>query len=97
MKLNPKFIIYHDWIGLEVYAKLKSKQNDEFHYIGIIIDDTENIIVSKKNHLIKKYIKKDHMFRIELPKQKKILEIDGEKIVGVPENRIRILKKKRRL
>ncbi|MEJ2250656.1 MAG: hypothetical protein P8Y97_13515 [Candidatus Lokiarchaeota archaeon] len=48
MSLNPKFIIYHDLIGLKTYAKLKSKKDDEFYYIGIIIDDTKNLLITKK-------------------------------------------------
>jgi RNase P/RNase MRP subunit p29 len=97
MSLNPKFIIYHDLIGLEAHAKLKSKKDDRFHCIGIIIDDTKNLLITKKKEKVKKYVKKDYMFRLELPDHEKLLEIDGEKVVGVPENRIRSLKKKRRL
>lgn len=97
MSLNPKFIIYHDLIGLKTYAKLKSKKDDEFYYIGIIIDDTKNLLITKKKEKVKRYVKKDYMFRLELPDHEKLLEIDGEKVVGVPENRIRSLKKKRRL
>lgn len=101
MKINPKYLIYHDLIGLEAYARSKSKKSSEFTHIGRIIDDTENILITEKKNKHKKYIKKNYMFRILIPngsqdKKKQMVEFDGEKIVGRPENRLRSLKKKRR-
>jgi RNase P/RNase MRP subunit p29 len=101
MKENPKYIIYHDLIGYYAYAKLVSKKkNEEFKDIGLVIDDTKNMLITKKNKEIKKYIKKDHVFRFMLPKEKNsdvenMLEVEGTKIVGRPENRLRLLRKKR--
>ncbi len=102
MNINPKYLIYHDLIGLDIYAKLKSKSNDieEFIHIGLVIDDTKNMLITKKEKEIKNYIKKKYIFQIELPKniddEQYILEIDGNKIIGRPENRLRNLKKKKR-
>ena len=99
---NPKYLIYHDLIGLYTYAQLKAKSKtiSKFDDIGLIINDTKNMLVTKKNNEIKKYIKKDYIFQIKLPKSKDdeqyLLEIDGKKIVGRPENRLRSLKKKKR-
>lgn len=92
--ISPKYLIYHDLIGFKVYAKLKTKKTDtNFLDIGSVIDDTQNILITEKNHEIKKYIKKDHTFRFILDDG--MLEVDGNKIVGIPENRLRSLKKKK--
>jgi len=92
--IHPKYIIYHDLIGFKVKIKLKSKKKLlEFKDIGIIIDETKNLIITEKDNQIKKYIKKDHVFRLMLDEE--VLEIDGSKLIGTPENRLRSLKKKR--
>ena len=94
MSLNPKYLIYCDLIGLDVYAKLKLKKN--FSDIGVVIDDSRNMLITEKENKIKKYIKKDHVFRFRLPNENDmILEVNGNKIVGRPENRLRSLRKKR--
>lgn len=101
MKANPKYLIYHDLIGLYAYAKLISKKKKEnYKEIGMIIDDTKNMLITEKNKVIKKYIKKDHLFRIKLPSEKNdseeyMVEVNGTKIVGRPENRLRNLRKRR--
>lgn len=99
--INPKYLIYHDLIGIKAYAKLTSrKKGSEFMDIGIIIDDTRNMLFTEKESKIKKYIKKDYVFRFEVPSNTEngedyYLEVQGKKIVGVPLNRLRSLKKKR--
>ena len=101
MKINPKYLIYHDLIGLKAHAKSKEKPNKEFRKIGLIIDDTENMLITEKNNQEKKFVKKNYIFRILIPNENKdeknyMVEFDGIKIVGRPENRLRSLKKKRR-
>ena len=92
--ISPKYLIYHDLIGFKVEAKLKSKPvNAKFLDAGVVIDDTQNMLISEKNKIIKKYIKKDNIFRFKL--KNGTLEVNGSKIVGVPENRLRSLKKKK--
>jgi RNase P/RNase MRP subunit p29 len=92
--ISPKYLIYHDLIGFHAYSKLKSKpMNMEFFDIGEIIDETSNILITIKDNKIKKIIKKDYMFRIKL--EDFMLELDGSKIIGLPENRLRSLKKKK--
>jgi RNase P/RNase MRP subunit p29 len=96
MMISPKYLIYHDLIGFHAYARPKSnRMNMKFFDIGEIIDETSNILITIKDDKIKKIIKKDYMFRIKL--EDSILELDGSKIVGLPENRLRTLKKKKRL
>jgi RNase P/RNase MRP subunit p29 len=103
MNLNPKYLIYHDLIGLDVFGKEKSKSKViKFSDFGKVIDESKNMLITEKNRLVKKYIKKDHIFRFNLPnfeddKENYLIEVNGLKIVGLPENRLRNLKKKRRI
>ncbi len=92
--ISPKYLIYHDLIGFRVQAKLKSKPtHSKFMDVGVVIDDTQNMLISEKNNEIKNYIKKDYIFRFTLDDG--MLEVNGSKIVGIPENRLRSLKKKK--
>lgn len=99
--INPKYLIYHDLIGINVYAKPKSNSKDKnFSNIGKVIDETKNMLISENDKQIKKYIKKDFIFRFKIPNYKNgeddyFLEVPGKKIVGLPVNRLRSLKKKR--
>ena len=96
MNINPKYIIYHDLIGFYAYAKPISKLKEKnFADIGEVIDESRNILITKKNERIKKYIKKNYLFRFKTPtKNDYLLEVIGSKIVGRPENRLRNLRKK---
>ena len=101
MTVNPKYLIYHDLIGLNASVRPKVKPNSEiFLDIGKIIDESKHMLITKKDSTIKKYVKKDYVFRLKLPKnteneKDRSLEVNGEKIVGRPENRLRSLKKKK--
>ena len=92
--ISPKYLIYHDLIGFNMQTKLKSNPtHSKFKDAGVVIDDTQNMLISEKNNAIKKYIKKDYIFRFALDDG--MLEVNGLKIVGIPENRLRSLKKKK--
>ena len=92
--ISPKYLIYHDLIGFEVKARLKSKSKDtKFSDVGVVIDDTQNMLIIEKNNVRKKFIKKDYDFRFKL--KNGTLEVNGTKILGIPENRLRNLKKKK--
>ena len=99
--IDPKYLIYQDLIGIVVYAKPKSKSvNNVFLDLGVVIDETKNMLITEKDNKIKKYIKKDYIFRFKIPNymnsdEDYYLEVQGNKIVGLPINRLRSLKKKR--
>jgi RNase P/RNase MRP subunit p29 len=101
MMIDPKFLIYHDLIGINAYAKPKSRSNKKnFSPIGIVIDETKNMLITEKVNKVKKYIKKDYIFRFEISnfmdgEEEYYLEVQGNKIIGLPVNRLRSLKKKR--
>ena len=96
MNINPKYMIYHDLIGFYAYAKSISKLKEKnFTEIGEVIDESKNILITKNNEQIKKYIKKNYIFRFKISNGTNfILEVIGSKIVGRPENRLRNLRKK---
>jgi len=99
--IDPKYLIYHDLIGIQVYARLKSKRNiGKFSYIGVVIDETRNMLITEKEKKVKKYIKKDYVFRFKITdfnnnEEDNYLEVQGNKVVGLPVNRLRRLKKRR--
>ena len=99
MKIDPKYLIYHDLIGLESWALRNDKlKTGDFESIGTVIDETRNMLITVINNKRKKYIKTNHTFRFKLPNEDKepiVLEVVGHKIVGRPENRIKNIKKKR--
>ena len=90
--IDPKYLAYHDLIGFKVLVK-QNTSKARFKDRGIIIDDTKNLLIVKENNKTKKFVKKHHQFRVLF--EGGILEIDGDKIIGVPENRLRSLKKKK--
>ena len=100
---NPKYLIYRDLIGLKVQGLKKNKAQQDFNDLGEVSDETYNLIITSsgielKNNqqTFKKYIKKNYIFRFELPTENEILivEVDGNKILKRPENRIKLLRKK---
>ena len=101
MMLNPNLIIYHDLIGIYAFIKSKQRLNDnKFSSIGVVIDETRDMLITEKNNKIKNYIKKDNIFRFKIPNSEKneieyYVEVSGDVIIGLPINRLRSLKKKR--
>ena len=103
---NPKYLIYRDLIGLKIWIKqIGNKKKTEFFPGGIVIDESYNTLITttekdpknyEKNQKV--YLKKKCIFRFELPaeSEKIIVEINGEKIQKRPENRIKLLRKKKR-
>ena len=101
MTVNPRYVIYHDLMGYEALSRPKSKHPKvDFSDIGDVIDETRNMIITQKDTQIKKYIKKDYIFRFRIKEKEGdeviLVEVDGDKIVGLPINRLRSLRKKRR-
>ncbi len=97
---DVKTFIYLDFIGIELYAKSKNNPNwTEFQFIGIVIDETKHTLRVKNKEQSKIYIKNQYLFRswIDQPNGiKKMIEFDGKKIKGNPENRIKLIRKKNR-
>jgi len=98
--IDPKYVIYHDLIGFHVFSRPKSKKkNEKFVDIGIVIDETRDMLITEKDGVRKKYIKNNYIFRFVLSSflknNNQLLEVHGNNIIGLPVNRLRSLKKKR--
>ena len=103
---NQNYIAYRDLIGLKIWIKQKKQKNmKDFIDAGIIIDETYNLIIASKDKnpenyekTKKKYVKKNTIFRIILITDSgpSTIEIDGNKLLKRPENRIKNIRKIKR-
>ena len=100
MKFNqndPKYVVYLDLIGRELYAKHKTLPEwITFRYLGTIYSETKYTLMVQTEDGIKQYIKDHFIFRCNLqqsPSESKIVEFDGGKVIGKPEQRIKKIKK----
>ena len=76
--MKQKDVIKDEIIGLDIRVN---------KFEGAVADETKNMIFIKKNHEIKGLQKKAHVFEIYY--KKKWLVVDGKKLVGRPEERIK--------
>ena len=93
MKHTPKNIFYHELIGL--YVKVV-KHNDE-SLIGVkgrVVDETKNLLIIASKGRLKKVLKKGGVFLFMLPAGRKV-EVEGEKILARPEDRVKLIRKRR--
>jgi len=98
---NPKYFINQDLIGVKLNAQHKHNHTwVGFKSLGTVIDETKYMVVVESNSgEIKKYIKDQYIFQSELSQpdgSTLVLQFDGEKIVGRPEQRIKQIRKTRR-
>lgn len=100
MKFNqndPKYLIYLDIIGREIYAKHKYLSEwSTFRFLGQVYQETKHTLLVESNQKIKQYIKDHFIFRCYIQQSEnltKCVEFDGVKIYGTPEQRIKKIKK----
>ena len=98
MRNNPELFIYADLIGVELYAKSKSNPTwPEFIYLGECIDETKFTLHIRSKSTTKVYVKDQYLFQSWLPQpdgSRVLLQFDGAKLVGAPEQRIKLIRKK---
>jgi RNase P/RNase MRP subunit p29 len=98
--IDPDIFIYLDLIGRNLHAKHKTHPHwTEFRNIGTVVSETKNTLKTQNNGTIKIYVKEQYIFRCWIPQernQKILLEFDGTKITGNPEQRIKNIRKKYR-
>ncbi|MEM3526418.1 MAG: ribonuclease P protein component 1 [Candidatus Jordarchaeaceae archaeon] len=85
MKRTKENIIYHELIGLPV--RVVKSTHKGYLLSGTVIDETKNMIIIESNG-VKKIPKNVSTFEFTLP-DGSIVEIEGEKIMGRPEDRIK--------
>lgn len=79
-------ILRHELIGLKIEIT-DSKNKSLMGLKGKIVNETKNMIIIETENTIKKIIKKQIKMKLKLIN--KTIEIDGKKLVGTPENRIK--------
>ena len=98
--VKPELFIYQDLIGVKLDAKHKQNSTAQsFRNIGTVIDETKNTLLVQNGTTIKRYVKTQQIFRCWLTQPNGtqiLLEFDGIKILGNPENRIKKIRKNRR-
>ncbi|MHA1792766.1 MAG: ribonuclease P protein component 1 [Promethearchaeota archaeon] len=94
MPINKKNIIYHELIGLKV--KITSSPCDSLAGLaGMVIDETlNNLIIKKQDGSVKQILKKGNIFMFTLPDGEKI-EVPGQYIIGRPWERLKHVGKKK--
>ncbi len=84
--MNPKEIIRHELIGLEVDV-VKAKNPSLIGIKGKIIDETRNTITIKQKQKMKKILKEQAIFNFKVGN--KTIQVDGKLLVGRPEDRLK--------
>ena len=88
MKVNPRNLIHHEFIGLELKV-MESKNSSLKGISGIVIDETKNTIVVRKEDGESVRIPKEICkFMFRLPSGDKVL-VDGTIIYHRPEDRLK--------
>jgi len=86
MRVTPAFV-QHEFIGLT--AKVVKSTNPS--YVGVkgkVIDETRNTLVIRHQNEDKVVVKNVAVFHLTLP-DGTVVEVDGNVIVGRPENRVK--------
>lgn len=86
MKIGIRNLLRHDLIGLDVKV-VDSINKSLIGLNGKIVDETKNSIEIERDEKVKKIIKSQAVFEIELEGQ--AYHIDGRLLVGRPEDRIK--------
>ncbi|MEM2123468.1 MAG: ribonuclease P protein component 1 [Candidatus Bathyarchaeia archaeon] len=87
-EINPKNLIHHELIGLEVEIS-SSKDPTHENVKGYIIDETRNtLLIEKQSGRRSRIPKATSTFTFKLPDGRKVL-VNGKSILGRPEERLK--------
>jgi ribonuclease P protein subunit POP4 len=86
MRVTPA-ILQHEFIGLDVKV-VRSTHPDYVGITGKVIDETRNTLVIRNKDKDKVVVKSTSVFHFILP-EGTIVEIEGDAIVGRPEDRVK--------
>ncbi|HID17949.1 TPA: ribonuclease P protein component 1 [Candidatus Bathyarchaeota archaeon] len=87
MPLTPRNIARHELIGLEARV-VDSSHKDYIGISGKIVDETRNMLVIFSDGKFKRILKKVSTFHLKLP-DGKLVEVEGWRILGRPEDRVK--------
>lgn len=83
--MNPKVLVKHEFIGLEV-AVVAASDPTQIGVRGRVVDETRNTITIDVNGVEKVVQKRGSVFRFEVDGE---VDIGGERILFRPEDRIK--------
>jgi len=86
LPITPRNLIKHELIGLNVEVSASTNR----YLVGIkgrVVDETKNMLVIRTDSGVKRVPKKSTKFIFTLPDKRKV-EVEGNLIIGRPENRI---------
>jgi ribonuclease P protein subunit POP4 len=86
MRVTPA-ILRHEFIGLDAKV-VRSTHPDYVGITGKVIDETRNTLVIRQKNKDKVVVKNTAVFHFTLP-EGTIVEIEGNAIVGRPEDRLK--------
>lgn len=84
--MHPKNIVRHELIGLNIEI-VKAKNPSLIGIKGKIIDESKNILTIETQNKIKKILKDQATFNIELKDH--IVQVEGKLLLGRSEDRIK--------
>ena len=79
-------VLRHEFIGVKIEIT-DSKNKSLIGLEGKIVNETKNMFIIETKSTTKKIIK--NQIKMKLKFKNKTVEIDGKKLVGAPENRIK--------
>jgi len=90
--ITPENIFGHELIGLETRVSRSSDTSRE-NLKGIVVDETKNTLVIESKGIEKIVPKNEAEFEFKLGKEK--VKVDGKKILYKPEQRVKVLWRKK--
>lgn len=84
--MHPRNIVRHELIGLNIEI-VKAKNPSLIGIKGKIIDESKNILTIETQNKIKKILKDQATFNIELKDH--VVQVEGKLLLGKPEDRIK--------
>ncbi len=90
--ITAENILSHEYMGLQVRVS-NSTDKSRIGLTGKVVDETKNVMIIESNGIEKKVPKAEAEFEFTLGKEK--AKVKGKKILYKPEQRLKILWKKR--
>lgn len=87
MPVTRRNLLRHELIGLEARV-MNSSDPTLLGTSGKIVDETRNMLMVEQGEKVRKISKSNSTFLITLPEGDKVT-VDGKKLVGRPEERVR--------
>jgi len=89
LMITPKNLIVHEIIGLKVKV-VSSASKSYIGISGVVLDETLNtFVIETPERKLKRVPKKNCVFEFTLPDTNQQVRVKGEKLLNLPENRLK--------